>query len=217
MNQQTSAQSSDGSLQIDPSQARNTDRKRSLIAELSSIFALVVSVLALSLGAYQARLMNEQTRLMQGQARASVWPYISIGYSISDSGEKLGYTWEISNDGVGPARIESVILTMDGAPLHRWRDVFQKLFGNAPVPATYSQIYGKVLAPGTNRETTIEALHIQDIEQAKTFFRAQERMDMAICYCSVYDDCWIAHRQQPEVQPVARCDIAGTVQFEKQL
>jgi len=65
---------------------RNTDRKRSLIAELNSVFALLVSVLALTLGVYQARLMNEQTRLMQGQARASVWPYISIGYSISDSG-----------------------------------------------------------------------------------------------------------------------------------
>jgi hypothetical protein len=197
--------------------AKATDRKRSLIAELNSIFALLVSVLALTLGIYQARLMNEQTRLMQGQARASVWPYISIGYSISDSGEKLGYTWEISNDGVGPARIESVTFTLDGASLHRWRDVFQKLFGDAPVPATYSQIYGKVLAPGTNRETTIEAVHIQDIEQAKIFFRAQDRMDMTICYCSVYDDCWVAHRKQPEVQAVARCDTAGTIQFEQQL
>src|SRR4051794_5627774 len=196
MDQQQAQPARDAPEQTSDATKRNTDRKRSLIAELNSIFALLVSVLALTLGVYQARLMNEQTRLMQGQARASVWPYISIGYSISDSGEKLGYSWEISNDGVGPARIESVTMTLDGTPLHRWREVFQKLFGDAPVPATYSQIYGKVLAPGTNRETTIEAVHIQDIEQAKTFFRAQDRMDMTICYCSVYDDCWVAHRRQ---------------------
>jgi len=217
MESQQTAATSNAPGQSSETATRNSDRKRSLIAETSSVFALVVSVLALTLGAYQARLMNEQTRLMQGQARASVWPYISIGYSISDSGEKLGYTWEISNDGVGPARIQSVTLTLDGKPLHNWQEVFRAVLGNASVPATYSQIYGKVLAPGTNRETTIEAVHIQDLEQAKTFFRAQDRLDMTICYCSVYDDCWVAHRQQPEVQPIARCETKGTVQFEQRL
>src|SRR4051794_12697015 len=108
MAQQDSAPTNDAAEQSRAPANSNVDRKRSLIAEFNSIFALLVSVLALTLGVYQARLMNEQTRLMQGQARASVWPYISIGYSISDSGEKLGYTWEISNDGVGPARIQSV-------------------------------------------------------------------------------------------------------------
>jgi len=192
-------------------------RKRSWIAELNSSIALLISLVALSLGAYQARLMNEQTRLMQSQSRASVWPYLSIGYSINDIGEKRGCTWEIDNDGVGPARIESVTLSLDGKVLRDWQEVFHALFGDAQVPATYSQIYGKVLPPNTNRQTTIEALHLTDMEQAKAFFRAQDRFDMTICYCSVYDDCWIARRQQAEVQTVATCDAATTVQFEKQL
>ena len=195
----------------------STDRKRALIAELSSLFAVAVSLLALALGAYQARLMNLQTGLMQTQARASVWPYLSIGYSLSDEGEKRGYTWEINNDGVGPARIESVTLSLDGKPLHTWNEVFHVLFGDAKVFASYNKIYGKVLPPNTNRETTIEALRIEDIEQAKILYKAQSRFDMTICYCSVYDECWIARRDTPDVQSVERCDTAGTVQFEENM
>jgi hypothetical protein len=198
-------------------QRPSSSRRRARIAEFSSLFALVVSFIALGLGAYQARLMNLQTGLMQTQAKASVWPYLSIGYSLSDEGEKRGFTWEINNDGVGPARIESVTLSLDGKPLRKWSEVFHDLFGDAKVLASYNKIYGKVLPPNTNRETTIEAVRIADIEQAKIFYDAQSRFEMTICYCSVYDECWIARRNTPDVQSVARCDTAGTVQFEEKM
>ena len=191
--------------------------RRALVAEISSLFALAVSFLALGLGIWQARLMSEQTRLMQQQARAGVWPYLSIGYALVADGDKRGYTWRIDNDGVGPARIESVTLTLDGKPVEHWKEVFDALFGDAPVQATYSQIYGKVLPPSTNRETTIEAVHLSDPAQAKAFFEAQSRIEMSICYCSVYDDCWIARRRSPAQEPVARCDATGTKQFEPNL
>jgi len=195
---------------------QRADRKRARITELGSLLALAASVLALSLSAYQARLMNEQTRLMQSQSRASVWPYVAIGYAINDEGERRGYTWQISNDGVGPARIETVTMTLDGKPVHHWRELFRALFGDADVPATFSQVYGRVLPPSTNRETTIDALHLIDMAQANAFFAAQGRIDMTICYCSVYDDCWIARKQNPAVQPAQRCEKSGE-QFEEKL
>jgi hypothetical protein len=188
-----------------------------MIVELSSLFALAISSLALALGVYQARLMNVQTALMQRQSRASVWPYVSIGYSIKDAGDQRGYTWEINNDGVGPARIESVTVNVDGKPVSSWKDVFRTVFGEASVDATYSQIYGKVLPANTNRETTIEAVRILDVDQAKAFYAAQRRIEMTICYCSVYEDCWVAYRQTPKVQSVDRCETEGLIQFEPQM
>lgn len=188
-----------------------------MTAEVSSLVALGTSFFALALGAYQARLMNRQTELMQTQSRASVWPYLSIGYSISDAGERRGYVWQIDNDGVGPARIESVTMNLDGKPVGSWKEVFRALYGDAHVLATYSQIYGKVLPPNTNRETTIEAVHITDMEQARIFYAAQSRLEMTICYCSVYGECWLAHRQTPKVDPVERCETSGTVQFEQKM
>jgi hypothetical protein len=190
--------------------------KRARVAEWGSFSALAVSFLALALSAYQAREMSAQTRLMQSQARAGVWPYLSIGYSIDDAGENPGYAFEIDNDGVGPARIESVTMTLDGKPVGTWREIFHAFFGDAPVSATYSKIYGKVLPPNTNRETTIEALHLSDIGQARAFYAAQDRLEMTICYCSVYDDCWLARRSDPDVERVDRCDASG-VQFEEKM
>ena len=206
----------DDDTEASPDGGSRATGRRTRIAELSSALALGVSFLALALGAYQARLMNAQTRLMQQQARASVWPYVSIGYRINDEGQNRGYSWDINNDGVGPARIESVTMTLDGKPVRGWKEIFRALFGDAAVSATYSQIYGKVLPPNTNRETTIEALRLVDIDQARIFYRAQERLQMSICYCSVYDECWIAQRQESKVQAVDRCD-AGGVQFEQRM
>jgi hypothetical protein len=40
---------------------------------------------------------------------------------------------------------------------------------------------------------------------------------MSICYCSVYDDCWIARRQSPVQESVERCETTGTKQFEPKL
>jgi hypothetical protein len=50
--------------------------------------------------------------------------------------------------------------------------------------------------------------------QAKAIFAAQDRIDMTIRYCSVHDDCCIARRQDPNVQPAARCEHSGGP-FEK--
>ena len=137
-----------GSPQTSEPEREQSDRKRARITELGSIVALATSFLALSLSAYQARLMNEQTRLMQNQSRASVWPYVAIGYSINDEGESRGYTWQISNDGVGPARIESVTMTLDGKPVRHWRELFRALFGDADVPATFERDPCRDLFPG---------------------------------------------------------------------
>ena len=38
---------------------------------------------------------------------------------------------------------------------------------------------------------------------------------MDICYCSVYDECWVAHWQKTRVDAVARCETEGLVQFEE--
>jgi hypothetical protein len=37
---------------------------------------------------------------------------------------------------------------------------------------------------------------------------------MDICYCSVYDDCWVAHWQNPKVDAVAGCKAAKETAFD---
>lgn len=178
-----------------------------LFSNVSGNIAVAVSLFALALGAYQ-------TRLMQSQARASVWPFLSIGYTYSNNVDKDAFTWTVNNNGVGPARVESVTLKLDGKPMKRWDDVLVAL-GITNSPSTgISSISGEVIPPDTNRETTIEPIKVNERVAAKVFKDADPRFQMDICYCSVYDECWVAHWQKSKVDPVDRCDMPG-VQFEQ--
>ena len=173
-------------------------RRRSRMAQWSALAALSISALALAVGAYQ-------TRLMQTQARASVWPYIKIGYAYSDRGDNQGFDIHVDNDGVGPALIKSVQVSLDGEPLPNWNDAFRQIMTHGTAFAHLQGLGGAVIPPNTNRETTIHAIRIDDAEQAAKFYAARDRFKIEICYCSIYDDCWTAHWMTAKVESIAEC------------
>jgi hypothetical protein len=149
--------------------------------------------MALALGAYQ-------TRLMQTQARASVWPYLDIGYQYNIDDPKVGFDLRVQNNGVGPALVRSVHVTFDGKPLPHWQNLFVALFQRGKLNAGFSGLHNIVIPPSTNRETDVSAVHVTDADPAKIIYEARERLTMEICYCSIYDDCWIVH--WPMARPV---------------
>jgi len=176
-------------------------------AEIGSAVAVMISLLALFVSFYQARIAEQQ-------AHASVWPYLSIGFNISDEGPGRGFTLQVDNDGLGPALFQSVIISVDGQPKKTWADVCQALgIRGRHFEATSSTLSGRVLPPDTNRETTIAAFHAISAPEANAFYEGYKRLGVDICYCSVYQECWIAHFLQQRVDNVARCDTSGTVQF----
>jgi len=186
----------------DPSERES----RVTLSNLGSALALSVSVFALALGAYQ-------TRLMQSQARASVWPFLSIGYSYTNGVDKNAFVWTVNNNGVGPAKVESVVLTLDRKPMKTWPEMLAALGVSTQPSTAMSSIGGEVIPPNTNRETTIAPITVNEREAAKLFKAAEHRFGMDICYCSVYDECWIAHWQQSRVDPVARCEAKANEEF----
>ena len=184
-----------------PRSAEHSGR-RGTLSSLTSGLALSVSIFALAIGAWQ-------TRLMQGQARASVWPFLSIGYSYSSNTDTDGFVWHIDNNGVGPARIESVTLGLDGKPMKNWVEVMKALGATSPINVSTTSFNGDVIPPSLNRETTIKAIRVHQREVAALFKGAVDRFKMDVCYCSVYDECWVAHWQQSKVDAVERCAPNG--------
>jgi hypothetical protein len=186
---------------VDEGTAPQTDvskNSRIRVAEWGSVVAIGLSALALAIGVYQ-------TRLMQAQARAGVWPYVKIGASYLTRGDNPGFEFHVENNGVGPALVKSVQVSLDDKPLRSWVDAFPVLLGHGESFAKFEGLAGAVIPPSTNRETAIVAIRINDLQQAEKFFDARGRFKVEICYCSVYDECWKAHLLVPKVDEVSAC------------
>lgn len=129
--------------------------RRLSAADISSGLALAVSVFALAIGTWQ-------TRLMQSQSRASVWPYLSIGYTYTNGAETNGFIWTIDNNGVGPALVQSTTLSLDGKPMRNWDEVLAALGTAKRTNMATTSFAGSVIPPNTNRETTVAAIRVDD-------------------------------------------------------
>ena len=191
----------------EPEPSNGAARRLATSSNVASTLALAVSIFALAIGAWQ-------TRLMQSQARASVWPHLSIGYTYNSKVDENGFVWNVDNNGVGPARIDTVAVALDGKPMKTWKDVLKALGFHGELRVSTTSFSGDVIPPSLNRETAISAIRINEADAAALFKAAVPRFTMDICYCSVYDDCWIAHWQNPKVDAVARCVARPETAFD---
>jgi hypothetical protein len=174
-------------------------RRRSIVDRIVSGSAMFVALSSLAIALYEVRMMREHDRL-------SVWPYVSA--FNSDSGGV--YSFNVRNAGLGPALMRSFELVVDGKPRKSWGEAVE-LFGVDlhGTPSSYSHIgKGVVLLPGAN----LRLLEIGAGAAGQAFHRAaQSRMHTRICYCSLYEQCWLLDEAKAdEPQPVDRCAEPAT-------
>ncbi len=118
----------------------------------------------------------------------------------------------MENAGIGPARITGMRVDLDGTAYSSWAAVLAAVQG-PDTTLSYDTIgandmNGKVLSAGA--ETTI--LRLPWTEETRTLLPAFQRLQITLCYCSVFDQCWIS-RLGAATQEAA-CAIPETEQFE---
>src|ERR1700679_3630097 len=106
----------------EPAPASEKPQRRD-IGDIAGFVAVALSMLALATSAYQSMLMRDQTQLMQVQSRASVWPSVSICENDTHTPTEDMFAWRVDNNGVGPAKIESVEVSLDDKPYRDWKTV----------------------------------------------------------------------------------------------
>jgi hypothetical protein len=176
------------------SAAGRVDRMLSLAAGIAAVTAVAVSLY--------------QTSLAREQLRASAWPYLGQSNSLVPG---QPYVRAVTNEGVGPARVRSFAVLVDGRPVRTWNDAVRALTGGGEPGLLYSSFgRGTVLPPGTNRNL----LTLPSGERALIFWReAQTRLHTVACYCSVYDECWQADSRSEEPRAVRACTNDSTMAF----
>lgn len=143
---------------------------------LVALSAVLVGVCALVVSTVQVKLMHEQQH-------ASVWPRLEVMYSYDEG--RLGV--HVANRGVGPASIQYVKTSVDGVPRTRWSTTLAALLRNPPPRELgWTTITDRIVPAGEN----IRAVHLWNREQAAVAESQIRRLEMEICYCSIYERCW---------------------------
>lgn len=170
----------------------------------------VVGILVALLALYAA--LNESAAVRQ-QTAAAVWPFVQLTIADFDTGEAAGFSIGFTNVGVGPAKVGDVLVSIDGKPAPDWRALVGLVGGDAGAMVSRNWVSDRVLRP----DETIELIKTMDIPLVRRLTTAirEPRNYIAFCYCSIFDDCWLAdsrkNLQAPE--PVEMCPDYGDVAY----
>lgn len=148
---------------------------------------LVVAASAIIISVASLVVSVQQTRLMREQQQASVWPRLTTDAATASSPPSVSLT--VRNAGIGPAKVVWGQVQLDGQPIARLDTLFaiaaDTMRGLEATTFT-SSLSNDVMSPG----------------QPKTIFRVEgtlaprvaaiaPRLALSICYCSVFDTCWL--------------------------
>lgn len=190
---------------------RAARRARIQLDRVLSLAAAFVAVCALAVSVYQTKIMREQQR-------ASAWPRLDLPQSTSAT----TYGRLVQNQGLGPALVRSVEITYDGRHMRDWNAVTAAVFGDsaervfardsALAIETNTVARGSVILPGA----TVSHIRVHSAAVAPLLARlASGRLRTAICYCSLYGECWRVTQDDDadDPMPVDACEADPARQF----
>jgi hypothetical protein len=170
------------------------DKKARLKPEMIiALCATFVSIATLGVYIYQARVMIRQAEIMQSQQHVSVWPYLETITTTMISSDKPDEAfYEIENKGIGPAIVKHVAIKVDDVVMKDNNELFETMIGKTDtLSISTTAVKNRVIAPGEK----IRAFHVIGDDLVKRFAISfqKKKFEYIICYCSVYNDCWISN------------------------
>ena len=176
--------------QVEENKSRRNMSVVSLVALGLSISALLVSV-------FEVSAIREEQKIQ-------VWPYVDVFVNYSAE----GFALNIKNKGIGPARIRTVEIALDGEPITDLDQLIVDTIG--PEDAFSYDLYRSsnpsrdVMSP----DETVVLFAVPWEERTRRLSEAWSgRISIAVCYCSVYDECWTAELNGDEPMPVSQCTV----------
>jgi hypothetical protein len=158
-----------------------------------AVAALFVSAVSLWIGIRTER-ANEDL------VAASTWPYLLVESSNANAeGAKLIHM-DVTNSGVGPAKVETFEVFWNGKPYPSANRLVADCCGYKPVqdsatsrrtPMLQGGVQGTVIRAAETRNFLQLPFAADDEQVWSALNIARHKMSYRICYCSVFDECWI--------------------------
>jgi len=158
---------------------------------------MIVALSALFIGLVTAFTSIYSAYIDREYARASVWPRLEIFRSFNGG----SFSYGITNNGTGPAIIKYTAVQDGSKYIKMWREI--KFFKRI----VQSHISGRTLSPNS-RITPV----LYEGEDAQSLANADRSISIEICYCSIYEECWVIDKNNRPVN-VEACIIDDDKKF----
>lgn len=156
--------------------------------------SIVVALVAVALSAWQAR----QTARSQ---RLSVRPYVVFGFDYQSGMARF----TMDNRGVGPASLRWFEALVDGKPRGSWQEFLEALGVAEGTEFHQSNPVAGVMMQPSALAFSIPVVSVHTVAAKEVLIRAHPRANLRACYCSMYDECWIATLDRLDPRPVDDC------------
>ena len=176
----------------------------------AALCALVVSITSLGIAVLHGRTMERMADANARLVAANSWPILTFFSSNSTPEGDAAITWNVSNAGVGPAKIETAEMLWRGRAVRDVNEVLRECCGlGTEQRVLRGSLQGTVLRSG---ETRALLTFPRTPENESIWMRLNEassggNAQMRVCYCSVFDECWLSDMQTLHPKSVQQCPV----------
>ncbi len=173
---------------------------------------LLLAAPAMLISAAVAYFAFEQAEATKKMQIGSVWPNVAYDFSnIGDAGERE-ISMLVTNRGVGPARIAAMQVSYGGKAYPDIRSLMKAccVDGNGNIGVIVQNVNGEVIAPGDEIDFVQLTPALSGERTYERFGKLRADLRVRICYCSVFEDCWIEDSRASAARPVAQCPADWT-------
>ncbi len=167
-----------------------------IVLGLSAMFVSVVSlVVAVEHGRTMERMADANTRMVD----ANSWPFVQFDSHNVDEKGNQDVRLVLTNDGIGPARIETFELWWSGKPMASAGALLRACCLTTPAETEEAKIssmsFGiaapRILRAGQHEDFYDMLLGPGNKELFAKLNAERFKITTRVCYCSVFDQCWV--------------------------
>jgi hypothetical protein len=174
---------------------------------------LILGCLAVVMSMVSVFIAMRDERTMERMVAASTWPNINISSSNDIPSAPRTITLDLRNTGVGPARIETLEVFYKDKPMSSSRELMAACCGPGKPNYSISDVRDQVLPARDQVSLMTVPAAINPPEVYRALDAARRQLRVRVCYCSVFDECWVADDAARRPARVQECAPSQPVEF----
>ncbi len=164
-------------------------------------YDVIIACSALLISAITSAALVYQTHVISQQFSATVWPYVS--FDVTRQASSLSVA--MRNDGVGPALIRTIAITVDGKRVPSLNTIVDPIVSKARQTSKTNDTRAVVSSIGSGEvlpaNQQVMLVQVGGADATRLLLAMAPHVNFSVCYCSLLGRCWITQFNDRSGEP----------------